>query len=106
MATKALCLALMTSLMPLAAAAKDAEEAKQVSVLGRTWVVAPAEEAPGFHRATRLNTEMLPFRPPAVLSVRQAIRAFRGATGCSANIDTIYRDISGDYFATLICPGS
>jgi len=105
---KALCLGLVlavaASLPPLAASAKDTAETKSVSVLGRTWHVSPAEEAPGFYRATRLNTELLPKRPPAVLSVRQAIRAFHSATGCSANRDTLYRDISGSYFATLICP--
>ena len=98
----ALAVTLASSLMPQAVTAQ--EEAKQVTVLGRNWVVAPAEQAPGFHRAIRLNEALLPHRPPAVLSARQAVRAFRGATGCSANIDTLYRDITGAYYATLICP--
>ncbi|WP_122073329.1 hypothetical protein [Pseudophaeobacter sp. EL27] len=102
--TAALCLLLTCALMPMATAAKEAEAAKQVTVLGRTWVVAPAAEAPGFYHATRLNVELLPERPPAVLSARQAVRAFRHATGCSANLDTLYRDITGTYFASLICP--
>lgn len=102
--TAALCLLLTSALMPMATAAKEAEAAKQVTVLGRTWVVAPAAKAPGFHHATRLNVELLPERPPAVLSARQAVRAFRHATGCSANLDTLYRDITGTYFAALICP--
>jgi len=102
--TAALCLLLTSALMPLATAAKEAEAAKQVTVLGRSWVVAPAAQMPGFHRATRLNAELLPKRPPAVLSARQAVRAFRSATGCNANLDTLYRDITGTYFATLACP--
>ena len=102
--TAALCLLLASCLMPVTTAAKEAEAAKQVTVLGRTWVVAPEEQSAGFYRATRLNTELLPSRPPAVLSARQAVRAFRNATGCSANLDTLYRDITGAYFATLICP--
>ncbi len=100
----ALCAALVLATLPQASAALETAEAKQVTVLGRAWIVEPAEEAPGFYRATRLNNEMEPFRPPAVLSVRQAIRAIKGATGCSANLDTIYRTISGSYYATLICP--
>jgi hypothetical protein len=100
----ALCAALMLATLPLASAALETEEAKQVTVLGRDWIVEPAKEAPGFYRATRLNNEVEPFRPPAILSVRQAIRAIKGATGCSANLDTIYRTISGAYYATLICP--
>lgn len=100
----ALCLALVGGLMPMATQAKDSAADKQVTVLGRSWIVAPAEEAPGFYRATRLNTELYPKRPPAVLSARQAVRAFHRATGCSANLDTLYRDITGTYFAALICP--
>lgn len=100
----ALSAALLAASLPTGSIALEAETAKQVTVLGRNWIVAPAEEAPGFHHATRLNSELQPFRPPAVLSVRQALRAYRGATGCSANLDTIYRSISGSYYATLICP--
>ncbi|WP_241525610.1 hypothetical protein [Pseudophaeobacter leonis] len=99
-----LCAAMVLATFPLASAALETAEAKHVNVLGRAWSVEPAEEAPGFYRATRLNNEMEPFRPPAVLSVRQAIRAIKGATGCSANLDTIYRTISGSYYTTLICP--
>ena len=101
---RALCAAVMLAALPISSNALGAAEPKQVTVLGRNWVVEPAEEAPGYYRATRLNREMAPFRPPAVLSVRQAIRAIKGATGCSANLDTIYRTISGSYYATLICP--
>lgn len=99
----ALCTTLFSGLLPMATAAQS-PVAKQVSVLGRTWVVAPTETQPGYYQATRLNTELLPFRPPAVLSARQAARAFRSATGCSANLDSLYRSISGTYYSALICP--
>lgn len=102
--TLGLCLTLATCLMPTGSGAKEASAEKHVTVLGRNWVVAPAEQAPGLYRAVRLNTELQPNRPPAVLSARQAVRAFRKATGCSANLDSLYRDITGAYFATLICP--
>jgi hypothetical protein len=98
----AACVALASSLTPQVALAQ--EQAREVTVLGRNWVVAPAEQAPGLHRAVRLNETQQPFRPPAVLSARQAVRAFHRATGCSANLDTLYRDITGAYFARLICP--
>ncbi|OIQ44862.1 MAG: hypothetical protein BM558_06100 [Roseobacter sp. MedPE-SW] len=100
----ALCLSVASGLMPITTQAKDLEADKQVTVLGRSWVVAPTEEVPGFYSATRLNTELRPKRPPAVLSARQAVRAFHRATGCSANLDTLYRDITGTYFSALICP--
>lgn len=95
--------AFLSAMLPLAAQAKG-EEHKQVTVFGRTWIVGPADEAPGRYRATRLNPELDPFRPPAMLDVRQAVRAYKAATGCSANIDTIFRSISGSYYAVLICP--
>lgn len=100
----ALYLALACTLMPIASQAKDSAADKQVTVLGRSWVVGPTEQPAEFYRATRLNTELYPKRPPAVLSARQAVRAFHRATGCSANLDTLYRDITGTYFAALICP--
>ncbi|CUH87535.1 hypothetical protein PH5382_01464 [Phaeobacter sp. CECT 5382] len=99
----ALCACLMTPLAAPQAAAKEGD-ITQVTVLGRIWHVSPVAETPGLYRANRQNAELLPFRPPAVLSVRQAIRAFRGATGCSVNLDSMYRTISGPYYATLICP--
>lgn len=107
----ALSTALLMSLSPGALRAQPIE-AQQVSVLGRNWVVAPVDtkkkapaQAPaGYYQATRLNTELLPFRGPALLSARQAVRAFRAATGCSPNLDSLYRSISGTYYAALTCP--
>lgn len=96
-------LALVACLMPLTAMAKEADTAKQVTVLGRTWVVAPVPETTGLYRATRLNTELMPYRPPAVLSARQALRAFHSATGCTPIRNSFYRDITGAYFTTLDC---
>lgn len=74
-----------------------------VSVLGRDWLVAPVADHPQRYSATRMNLEHLPFRPPAVLSARQAVRAIRAATGCSVNLDTMLRTISGTYYAQVIC---
>mgnify|MGYP005997913697 CR=1 FL=1 len=93
----ALCAALAPSL--------GAEEiaGKQVTVLGRDWLVAPVEDVAGRVSATRMNREHKAFRPPAVLSARQAARAMRAATGCSVNLDTMQRDISGTYYAQMIC---
>ncbi|MEX0301507.1 MAG: hypothetical protein AB3N24_03705 [Leisingera sp.] len=93
----ALCTALAAPLL-----AKGVEGTK-VTVLGRDWVVAPVEDTPHRYSATRLNLEHLPFRPPAVLTARQAVRALRNATGCSVNLDTLVRSISGTYYAQMIC---
>ncbi|NRB19504.1 MAG: hypothetical protein HRU33_18580 [Rhodobacteraceae bacterium] len=93
---------LVLTMTPLAQAKET--EAKQVTVLGRIWLVTPIEDAPGRFRATRLNEELLPFRPPAMIGSRQASRAFKAATGCSANIDTMVKSIDGSYAAQMICP--
>ncbi|AHD01673.1 hypothetical protein [Leisingera methylohalidivorans] len=97
----ALCGPLCAALAP-AASAKDAE-GTVVSVLGRHWAVFPVADAAGRYSATRMNLEHLPFRPPAVLTARQAVRALRAATGCSVNIDTMVRNITGTYYAQMIC---
>lgn len=94
--------ALGLALTPLAQA--KGVEGKQVAVLGRNWIVTAVEDAPGRYRAQRLNVELLPFRPPAMIGSRQAARAFKAATGCSANIDTMVQSIDGSYFAQMICP--
>ncbi|MVO16003.1 hypothetical protein [Parasedimentitalea huanghaiensis] len=90
------------ALTPLAQA-KEAP-GKHVTVLGRNWVVTAVEDAPGRYRAERLNVELIPFRPPAMIGSRQAVRAFKAATGCSANIDTLVQSIDGSYSAQMICP--
>ena len=76
----------------------------QVSVLGRNWLVTAVEDAPGWYRAERLNAELIPFRPPAMIGSRQAARGLKAATGCSANIDSMLRTIDGVYYARMICP--
>ena len=86
------------------AAAAGKPEIKEVTVLQRIWHVSLSQDHPGYYKATRRNDEMLPFRGPAVLSARQAARAFRAATGCRAKADTMFRTISGNYYAKLICP--
>lgn len=93
--------ALCGSLAP-ALAAKDVAGI-QVSVLGRDWLVAPVEGSPQRYSATRLNLEHLPFRPPAVPGVTQAVRAIGAATGCSVNLDSMLRHITGTYYAQVIC---
>ena len=101
--------ALGAAMLPGSAHAAD-REAKQVTVYGRQWIVTPTKSAlkgkhPGQYRATRLNTELLPFRPPAVLSARQAAEAFQAATGCRPGENRMVRSISGDYYTTMTCPG-
>ncbi len=79
-------------------------DAKGVNILGRDWLIWSSSTVAGEHVARRQNIELLPKRAPSLLTVRQAMRAYRGATGCSANFDTMYRTDNGDYHATLICP--
>ena len=66
-------------------------------------MVAPVEDMPNRYSATRMNLEHLAFRPPAVLTARQAVRAIRTATGCSVSLDTMVRNITGTYYAQVIC---
>ena len=93
---------LAVTMAPLAQAKEG--EGKQVTVLGRDWVVTAVKDAPGRFRAKRLNVELIPFRPPAMIGARQATRAFKAATGCSANVDTMVKSIDGSYYAQMICP--
>ncbi|MFS4582244.1 hypothetical protein [Phaeobacter sp. C3_T13_0] len=97
------------------AGSKPVAEIKVVQVLGRSWHVAKVEEKHGSgqhdgdatntgrYMAQRQNAELDPLRPPAVLTARQAVRAFHAATGCRANINTMVRSIDGTYSAQLIC---
>ncbi|MQY42223.1 hypothetical protein GG681_06185 [Epibacterium sp. SM1969] len=87
-----------------AQAEKPTAETKQVTILGRDWLVWPSQVVAGEVVARRQNLELLPERAPSLLTVRQAMRAYRGATGCTANYDTMYRTDNGDYHAALICP--
>ncbi|APG48178.1 hypothetical protein [Phaeobacter porticola] len=88
---------------------KHVGEVKSVHVLGRTWHVAALEADEGArlktprYTAVRQNAELDAFRPPAVLSAKQAVRAFHAATGCRANISTMVRSIDGTYIAQLVC---
>ncbi len=95
---------LALSCATLAQAEEPQGEVNQVNVLGRDWLVWSSSRVPGEHVARRQNVELLPFRAPSLLTVRQAMRAYRGATGCTANYDTMYRTDNGDYHSTLICP--
>ncbi|AHD10685.1 hypothetical protein [Phaeobacter gallaeciensis] len=111
----ALAIALGPAFLPLpTAAGAGSDPAVQVSVvqvLGRSWHVAPVVEnhsedgrlSSGRYMAQRQNAEFDPLRPPAVLTAKQAVRAFYAATGCRARIDTMVRSINGTYFADLVC---
>lgn len=77
---------------------------QQVTVLGRDWIITAVKDTPGRYRAERLNVELLPFRQPAMIGSRQAARALKAATGCSANTDTMVGSIDGSYSAQVICP--
>lgn len=96
--------ALIFSFTAAAQAEEPKGEIKQVNILGRDWLVWASHRVPGETVARRQNVEVLPFRAPSLLTVRQAMRAYRGATGCTANYDTMYRTDNGDYHTTLICP--
>ena len=102
-AAVALCAALVLATLAERSPAADAS-GTMVEVHGRNWLVAPLEDGSGHYKAERLNRAMLPFRQPALLSARQASRAFRAATGCSIQRDSLIRTISGVYIAALRCP--
>lgn len=102
--TLSLCCALGTGFAVTKSAAAGDTGFTQVKVLGRDWRVGPSEAFPGQYEATRLNPELVPFRPPAIIGARQAARAFRAATGCQLERDTLKRTISGTYIGTLRCP--
>ncbi len=89
------------ALAPAASAAPSAE-AKQVTVMGRSWTVAPSARLANGYSATRAAP--LAFAPPPKLKVIQAMRAIKAATGCTANFDGMYSTISGVYHAPVICP--
>ncbi|ATG42430.1 hypothetical protein PhaeoP18_00468 [Phaeobacter piscinae] len=103
--------ALLTLPTAAGAGSDPAAQVSVVQVLGRSWHVAPVAEqqseggrlSSGRYMAQRQNAELDPLRPPAVLSAKQAVRAFYAATGCRARIDSMVRSINGTYFADLVC---
>ncbi|MEX5565176.1 hypothetical protein SM764_17285 [Pseudophaeobacter sp. 1A16562] len=104
--TLALCALFGVGLMSLHATTATAGEkvlGSQVTVLGRTWIVSPAGDDTGRYRAERLNRKLEAFRPPAMISARQAARAYKAATGCTVRRDSMLRTISGVYYADLVC---
>ncbi|MFV1601042.1 MULTISPECIES: hypothetical protein [unclassified Phaeobacter] len=102
---------LLTLPGPADAGTESEAQVTVVNVLGRSWHVAPevtdtgrnTGSATGRYMAQRQNAELQPFRPPAVLTARQAVRAFHAATGCRARVETMVRSINGTYFAQLAC---
>ncbi|MEK0162511.1 hypothetical protein VWX35_12660 [Phaeobacter sp. A36a-5a] len=103
---------LLTLPGPADAGTESEAQVTVVNVLGRSWHVAPevtdtgrnTGSATGRYMAQRQNAELQPFRPPAVLTARQAVRAFHAATGCRVRVETMVRSINGTYFARLACP--
>ncbi|MBE1282069.1 MAG: hypothetical protein GJ676_02040 [Rhodobacteraceae bacterium] len=99
-AAYALTFALLAS--PLAAADTNSD-GTTVSVLGRSWLVQPVEDNPGYFSAIRDNNNLNPFGHPAKLRSHQAIRAFRAATGCAVDYKSMYQDITGKFVARMNC---
>ncbi|ANP38710.1 hypothetical protein JL2886_03841 [Phaeobacter gallaeciensis] len=93
----------MLTLPPTPAAAGEKVQGSQVTILGRTWIVSPVGDGTGRYRAERLNRKLEAFRPPAMISARQAARAYKAATGCTVRRDSMLRTISGVYYADLVC---
>lgn len=90
--------------MPADWTVSRAATATQVTVWGRVWTVTQPESTPGFYKAVRDNNDLNPFGPPARVRTHQAMRAFKAATGCRAVYETMYQNISGEFFAQLDCP--
>jgi|GEM_PF-3479772 hypothetical protein len=102
--TFCLCCALGTGISAASPIVAAEHAPKKVTVLGRDWHVVPSESHPGRYEATRLNHELAPFRPPAMIGARQAARAFRAATGCQLKRNSLVKTISGTYIGALRCP--
>jgi hypothetical protein len=75
----------------------------EVVVLGRTWRVWQDRETPGRYNAIRDNNNLNPFGPPAALRTPQAVRAIELATGCKVNRPGMVQDITGRFYANVIC---
>jgi predicted small secreted protein len=78
---------------------------QDVEVLGRNWRVTQTAETPPTYRAARwLNSASYdPFGKPAEIKTTQAIRAIETATGCRVNRSSLYRDVSDNFYAQVIC---
>lgn len=81
-----------------------AKDAKFVTVLGRTWAVAPSQKQPGVWIAHRDNNFLNMFGRPAARRTPQAIRAIETATGCKVTRSAVIQDISARFYAPVVCP--
>ncbi|WP_406648538.1 hypothetical protein QEZ52_05650 [Aliisedimentitalea scapharcae] len=77
-----------------------------VNVWGRTWTIAAVDDMPDYYSATRAPygvDGLNPYSPPARTRTHQAIRAYKGATGCKVDFPSMYQLISGVFMAKLVC---
>lgn len=93
--------------MALAACESDPDfnrsPSTSVEVLGRTWTVTQVDDTPLTYRATRLLIKDALSGPPAATKTSQAIRALETATGCRVIQTSMYRNVSDDFFAQMVC---
>ena len=88
----------------LASAAHAAQDARQVTVLQRSWTVTQVAEMPLTYKAVRAPMPNYQFfGPPAVPMVVQAVRAIETATGCKVERNSMYQNMSADFFAQVRC---
>ncbi|WP_171100480.1 MULTISPECIES: hypothetical protein [unclassified Ruegeria] len=80
-----------------------AEDTKSVTVFTRTWAVTQVADEPVIYRATRDNNNLNPFGRPAMLRTTQAIAAIQQATGCKVIVNSMYQNISGQFFSQVNC---
>ncbi|SDD25747.1 hypothetical protein [Ruegeria marina] len=79
------------------------DETITVRVMNRTWAVTQVSQEPVVYRATRDWNNLNPYGPPARLRTHQAIAAVQQATGCTVDRNTLYQNISGQFFARVTC---
>ncbi|MDP5218666.1 hypothetical protein Q5Y75_15665 [Ruegeria sp. 2205SS24-7] len=84
----------------------NAYPSKNVSVMSRTWAVRQVSDNPVVYRATRDMNNLNPFGQPARPRPVQASAAIRQATGCRVLGNTMYENISGQFFAQVQCPAA
>ncbi len=79
------------------------DNAKQVQVLGRTWTVVENPEKSDAFIATRDNNNLQPFGKPVARRTPQAVRALELATGCKVIRETLWQNVSADFYADVAC---
>lgn len=94
---------LSTSAILHTAPAIAGEETKSVFVMSRNWAVTQVADEPVIYRATRDNNNLNPYGPPPRLRTTQAIAAIQQATGCKVIFNSMYQNISGQFFSQVRC---